>query len=307
MRPRTQGSRSGSVTSRRLVRDQPDWPEGWRALSDQPLAVFSAGDQRCLARRCLAIVGTRRATARGLAVATRLGAELVRLGWTIVSGLARGIDAAAHCGALEAGGPTVAVMATGLDQTYPHNHRALRLRVEASGCVVSEYGRGTPPLGFRFLQRNRLIAGLAEATIVVEAPRRSGALATARQANDLGREVLVVPGPVDCEQYVGSHHLIRDGATLIRGSEDVIMALGCPLVSAQAEPVSLPAALALPCPSSAARWIFDRLDLDGIQRDRLRERWPGNEATWAEGLLALEVAGLIRRLPGGRLARSIWL
>lgn len=307
MRPRTQGSRSASVTGRRLARDQADWPAGWSALSDQPLAVFSAGDQRCLTSRCLAIVGTRRATPRGLAVATRLSAELVRLGWTIVSGLARGIDAAAHCGALEAGGPTVAVMATGLDRTYPRSHGALRRRIEVSGCVISEYGPGTTPLGFRFLQRNRLIAGLAEATIVVEAPRRSGALATARQANDLGREVLVVPGPVDCEQYVGSHHLIRDGATLIRSSEDVIMALGCPLASDQAAAVNLPAVLALPCPSSAARWIFDRLDLDGIQRDRLRERWPGNEATWAEGLLALEVAGLIRRLPGGRLARSIWL
>jgi DNA processing protein len=289
---------------RRLAASDAAWPAGWSDLSDPPRNVYLMGDAETLAEPAIAVVGTRNATIRGLAVTQRLAQALAWQGWVIVSGLALGIDGAAHAGALAASARTVAVMATGLDRTYPRAHSRLRREIEDSGCVVTEYPRGTPPNRYRFPQRNRLIAALARAVVVVEAPRRSGALGTAEYAADLGRDVFAVPGPVDCEQTRGCHQLLREGAYLLESAQDLIDVLGYPK---EGRPRSLPApGPPLPQPGSAARWIFDRLDLDGVRHANLRERWPGNDASWCEGLLALETAGLIRRLPGGRLARSIW-
>ena len=294
----------GSAIPRQLVPGQSNWPAGWNDLNDPPDLIYLAGDPNTVTMPTIAMVGTRRATVRGLAVAHRLAHDLAWYGWVVVSGLALGIDGAAHRGALAAGGRTVAVMATGLDRTYPREHRRLRDRIEQSGCVVTEYPATTRPTRYRFPQRNRLIAALARAVIVVEAPARSGALCTAEHAVDLGREVFAVPGPVDRVQSRGCHHLLRDGAQLIESATDVTAVLGFP---GDAPSVTATAAgPPLPLAGSAARWIFDRLDLDGVSHDTLRQRWPGNDQTWCEGLLALETARLIRRLPGGRLARSIW-
>lgn len=279
-----------------------DWPPLWRELPDPPAVVHGRGRRDVLGRPVLAIVGTRRPTPRGTAVAHELAAELAYAGWVIASGLAHGIDAAAHRGALSVGGQTVAVLAGGLDGTYPAGHRALRAAIERHGCVLSEYPPGTPPRAFRFLARNRLVAGMARGVLVVEAPANSGALTTARFALDYDREVLAVPGPVDAPQSAGCHELIRAGAALVTAAAHVHEALPPPLPLAAAAGRPPPP---LPAPGTPARWLLDRLDLGGTAQAELRSQWAGAAAQWAEALLALELAGLIRRLPGGRLARTI--
>jgi len=285
----------------RLGPDTASWPPGWRHLPDPPAAVHVTGRDDCLSRRAIAVVGTRAATPRGLAVARRLGCDLAARGWVVVSGLALGIDAAAHEGALEAGGETVAVMGTPPERTYPHQHRHLRRRIEAAGCVVTETPPGQEVAGrWVFPRRNRLIAGLVEGLIVVEAPDKSGALGTAGLAGELGRTVWAVPGPVDHPNSVGCHQLIREGALLCEGAADVDRALSPPRPGAVS---SRPR----PEPGSAAAWILERIGLDGTPLGELRVRWPGTDSMWHEGLLALELAGLIRRLPGGLLAPRIWL
>ncbi len=287
---------------RRLSPDDGHWPEGWRALVDPPPEVLVSGQTRHLAAPILAVVGTRSATPRGLAFTRGLAGDLVRRGWTIASGLAFGIDAEAHAGALSAEGCTVAVMATGLERTYPTQHRALRQRIESAGCCVTETPCGGGAGGrWLFLRRNRLIAALARGVIVVEAPARSGALHTAGLALDLGRQVWAVPGPVDSAASAGCHQLLREGAAVCTSAADIDALLAPP-----AGPSGRFAGAPLPLPGSAARWILDRLDLDGIALEELRQRWPGSDAMWSEGLLALELAGLTRRLPGGRLAPRLW-
>lgn len=240
-------------------------------------------------------------------MAQRLAAELGRLGWTIVSGMAAGIDGAAHRGALEAGSPTVAVMGTGIDLTFPSRHAVLRRDIERTACVVTEEEPGTPPLPYNFPRRNRLIAGLARAVIVVEAPIRSGAMHTAHQAVDLGREVFAVPGPVDAPEVRGCHKLLREGAHLMESVRDLTAVIGLP---AGADPTAIESAAAgatLPRPGSPARWIWERLDLTGLRLSELRGRWRGTEPVWLEALTVLELAGLIQRLPGGMVARRIWI
>ena len=242
-------------------------------------------------------------------MARAIAGELAANGWVIVSGLALGIDGEAHRGALAVQGRSVGVMATGSDRMYPAAHRSLRDGLEEKGCSMTEFAPGTPPLKHHFPRRNRLIAGLARGVIVVEAPIKSGAMLTAMLALDYDREVFAVPGPVDLETSRGCHHLLREGAHLLESVADVTAVLGRPdsWPNSTADPVGgMKSGVPEPVSGSAACWIMDRLDLEGVSRDRLRERWPGAEESWQEGLLALELAGLIRRLPGGRLARRIW-
>lgn len=284
------------------------WPALWRSVGDAPDRVDYLGDPALLGGPCVAVVGTRRCSPRAEAIARRLAGELAATGWVIVSGLALGIDAAAHRGALAVGGTSVGVMATGIDRIYPAVHGSLKDDLARTGCVVTEFPAGTPPLKHHFPRRNRLIAGLARAVVVVEAPVRSGAMVTAMHGLDYGREVFAVPGPVDLVTSRGCHRLLREGAHLLESVRDVTRVLGSPGAD-HAVPVAGgggPGPLPVPAPGTAARWIMDRLDLEGVRRDDLRFRWPGTEAVWQEGLLALELAGLIRRLPGGRLARRIW-
>jgi len=175
----------------------------------------------------IAIVGTRKASAQGKAFARKISGELTRMGLIIVSGLAMGIDSAAHEGALEVEGKTIAVLANGLGKIYPALNQNLGEKVlEFGGVIISEHGSETPYFKGQFLKRNRIISGLCQAVIVIEAPQRSGSLATARLAAEQGREVFVVPGPINHPNYVGSHQLIRDGARLVGSVEDVLEDLG---------------------------------------------------------------------------------
>jgi DNA processing protein len=196
-----------------------------------PLALWVRGSARLdvLADRAVALVGSRAATAYGEHVAGELAHQLGQRGWTVVSGGAYGIDAASHRGALAAGGPTIVVLANGVDRPYPAAHGALFHRISETGLLVSEWPPGTAPHGHRFLVRNRLIAALARGTVVVEAAARSGAQATARRAHKLGRQVLVVPGPVTSAMSVGCHDLLREeemDARLVTSAAQVIEAVG---------------------------------------------------------------------------------
>jgi DNA processing protein len=203
-----------------------DYPRPLKQIHDPPGVLFRRGQALAQDELAVAIVGTRHATRYGLAQAERLAGSLARAGFTVVSGLARGIDAAAHRGALGAGGRTIAVLASGILEIYPPEHEKLADEVAASGYLVSEAPPRMVPLSGAFPQRNRVISGLCVGTIVVEAPDRSGALITARHAYEQGREVFAVPGPVDSRMSRGCHALIKDGAKLVETIDDVLAELG---------------------------------------------------------------------------------
>jgi DNA processing protein len=203
-----------------------DYPRPLLQIHDPPGVLFRRGQALPQDELAVAIVGTRHATRYGLAQAERLAGSLARTGFTVVSGLARGIDAAAHRGALAAGGRTIAVLASGILEIYPPEHEKLADEVTASGYLISEAPPRMVPLSGAFPQRNRVISGLCVGTIVVEAPDRSGALITARHAYEQGREVFAVPGPVDSRMSRGCHALIKDGAKLVETIDDVLAELG---------------------------------------------------------------------------------
>jgi DNA processing protein len=198
----------------------------WR-IPDPPLALFCWGDASLSTKPSIAIVGSRQCSAVGSAVAREMAEELAGAGFVVVSGLARGIDAAAHEGALK-GGATGAILGSGFDHIYPPEHRSLVGRIRRSGYVLSEYPPGARALGFHFPERNRLISGLCQAVVVVEASQRSGSLITARLALEQGRDVMAVPGSVRSPLARGCHRLIREGAALVECAQDVLDALGLP-------------------------------------------------------------------------------
>ncbi len=210
----------------RIRRGSDDYPPQLARIADPPEWLYIAGDPTLLWHPQLAIVGSRSATAGGLATARDFAATLAAAGLAITSGLADGIDGAAHAAALDAGGLTFAVCGTGLDQVYPHKHTALAARIEARGALVSEDPPGTEPTPGRFPRRNRIIAGLALGTLVVEASLRSGSLITARLAGESGREVFAIPGSIHNPLARGCHRLIRDGAKLVESAQDVLDELG---------------------------------------------------------------------------------
>src|SRR5437762_9206972 len=201
------------------------YPANLREIQTPPGRLYVRGTLTEDDALAVAIVGARAATPYGVAVAERLAADLAARGVTVVSGLARGIDSAAHRGALRVGGRTIAVLGSGADVIYPPENRRLAARIEEGGAVVSQFAPGTPPLAHHFPLRNRVIAGLSLGVVVVEAAERSGALITARLAAEFGREVMAVPGPVTSPASRGAHALIRDGAALVESGEDVIAEL----------------------------------------------------------------------------------
>ncbi|KLJ00107.1 DNA-processing protein DprA [Luteimonas sp. FCS-9] len=204
----------------------PDYPALLRRMSGPPLALFVDGDPLLLWRAGVAVVGSRAPTAGGLASATGFARRFAAQGLAVFSGLAGGIDAAAHLGALEAGGITVAVLGSGIDVPYPRCNAGLYARIAAEGAVVSEYPPGTPARRAQFPSRNRIVAGLALGTLVVEAAYRSGALITARLAGEAGREVFAVPGSIRNPMARGCHRLLRDGAMLVESPDEAAAALG---------------------------------------------------------------------------------
>jgi DNA processing protein len=198
-----------------------DYPERLWEIPDPPIVLWSKG-RAPLPSRSVAIVGSRRSTPTGLMVARRLGGDLASAGWTVVSGMALGVDGAAHEGALEAGGETVAVLGCGADVVYPRQHRALAARIVETGRILSEFPPGSPPEPWHFPRRNRIISGLVRAVVVVEAGEKSGSLITARLAIEQGRDVLAVPGSAASGRYRGSHGLLKDGARLVETVDDVL-------------------------------------------------------------------------------------
>jgi DNA processing protein len=214
------------AAARAILPGSPDYPERLHDLPIPPALLWAVGDIATLAPPVVAIVGTRRSTAYGERVARELASALARAGACIVSGMARGIDGTAHVAALGAGGRTVAVLGTGVDVAYPVAHRPLHKRIAAQGLLLSEMALGAGAHKGSFPERNRIIAALADAVIVVEAPIRSGALGTATRADELGRKVAAIPGPIDAPQSEGSNLLLRDSAVLLPSVDDALALVG---------------------------------------------------------------------------------
>lgn len=282
------------------------YPEPLLHCGDPPLMFFMEGRGTLLQQPSVAVVGSRQATPQGLALARQFAAELSQAGLTVVSGLAAGIDGAAHEGALEGRGGTVAVIGTGSDIVYPRRHTALARRIAASGLILSEYAPGTPVLAHHFPHRNRLIAGLTRGTLVIEATLKSGSLITARLALEAGREVFAVPGSVRSPQSSGCHALIRQGALLVESAREIVESLG--LSTAHAAVVAQPPA---PGPSASTDErgvpeapLLRALGHDPVGLDDLvgRTGWPAS--TLAARLLTLELQGQVARLPGGLFQRQ---
>src|SRR5437870_8424817 len=198
------------------------YPAALAAIADPPFVRWTSGAAAALERPAVALVGSRAASQHGLAVAERLAADLAARGIVVVSGLARGVDSAAHRGALSGGGSTIAVLGSGTDIIYPPEHTALAREIESSGLLVSELVPGTPPMPWFFPLRNRIISGLSRAVVVIEASEKSGSLITARLALDQGRDVLAVPGNVLSGRNRGAHALLRDGAKIVEDADDKI-------------------------------------------------------------------------------------
>jgi DNA processing protein len=283
-----------------LCRCDARYPAAVAELSDPPAVLYVHGDVARFARAAstdrVAIVGARRATEYGLQQARGLGRGLAAAGLTVVSGMALGVDAAAHVGALEADGLTVAVLACGPERAYPASKRRLHERIAATGAVISELPPGTPPRRWCFPARNRVIAALGLATVVVEAGERSGSLITAGQAADLGREVAAVPGLVTAPLAAGTNALIADGAQLVRGPHDVLDLLfgAAALELLPAGPDARAADLA-----PDLRALLERVGAGCDTVAALAGPGGGLDAVLA-GLAQLELRGLVRRGPGGR-------
>jgi DNA processing protein len=279
----------------------PRYPRMLLETADPPLLLYAQGRCELLQADSLAVVGSRNATPQGLQNARAFSAHLSHCGLTIVSGLALGIDGAAHAGALEGPAATIAVVGTGLDRVYPRRHLDLAHRIAAQGLIVSEYALGTPPLEAHFPTRNRIIAGLTRGTLVVEAAVQSGSLITARLASEAGREVFAIPGSIHSPQSRGCHALLRQGAKLVERAEDILEELRMPPRSAGAAPPTAAESTVKEDPLLAA------LGFEPVTLDALVARTGESAAALNVRLLELELDGRVTRLPGQlfqRLARG---
>jgi DNA processing protein len=272
------------------------YPEPLAALSDPALLLLVRGRPEVLRRPTVAIVGSRAATVYGKKVARRIAADLAAAGVAVVSGLARGIDAQAHEGALEGGGVTLAVLACGIDRVYPAEHSDLARRIAIDGAVIGELPLGTPPRRPFFPMRNRLISGLSSAVVVVEARERSGTLITATHAANQGRDVFAVPGPITAPTSAGTNRLLRDGAYVALGAEDVLRELGIESLSASA--------IAKPTRKlgDGEVSILEALEDQPASRDELGQRLDRAPEQLALDLLELELDGRLAEDRDGRLS-----
>jgi DNA processing protein len=278
--------------ARLLCASDPGFPRRLAEVRDGPCLQYVRGPLALDDVPAVALVGTRRATAAGRETARRLASELAAAGVVIVSGLARGIDTAAHEGALESGGRTAAVLGGGMLRPYPPENQELLGAIAGAGAVLSEYPMLAEPFLGAFLRRNRWIAALCDAAVVVEAPEGSGALRTARHARELGRRLLVVPGPIYDEPWAGSNRLLREGAELLLASSDVLAAVGVEPAAPPAE--ARPAAL-FPDPQQR---VMDCLGTLPAPLDELVERSGLSAAEVRAALVALEMSGDVCRQPG---------
>ncbi|WP_182865620.1 DNA-processing protein DprA [Stieleria mannarensis] len=280
-----------------------DYPRPLEDLHDAPPILFARGRLTDADELAVAIVGTRHATAYGTRQADRIAYGLAKAGVTVVSGMARGIDAAAHEGALSAGGRTIAVLGGGLGKIYPPEHVGLADAIAADGAVISEYAPDAKPRGGMFPQRNRIIAALSLATLVIEAPDRSGSLITARLAGELGRDVLALPGAVTSRASRGANRLIRDGATLVQTVDDILESLGPMARSVQTDDgheVRNPAELKL---NELERTVLESVDASPTLIDQViaRSGLPAHQVMAT--ISVLEIRHLIRRQSGQYVSR----
>ncbi|HEY2321962.1 MAG TPA: DNA-processing protein DprA [Thermoanaerobaculia bacterium] len=274
----------------------PEYPPLLKEIIDPPLVLHVRGDRSLLSRHAIAIVGSRRASPYAVNAAKHLATPLASEAMlVIVSGLARGVDAAAHEAALDAGGTTIAVLGTGIDVTYPKSNRALFRRIENQGLIVSEFPPGTPPLALNFPIRNRIISGLSLGTVIVEATGRSGSLITARTAAEQGREVFAVPGSIFSKGTEGTHRLIQYGAKLVHDVNDVIDEIkGLGRLATKPDPV----------PPEPLREVLDALSReDAVHVEAAASSLGRTVPAIAESLLQLELGGWVRSLPGSRYVR----
>jgi DNA processing protein len=276
----------------------PNYPARLRMIADPPPCLYVKGSLRADDDKAIAIVGSRIASDYGRRVARDLARGLAYLGFTVVSGMARGIDGTAHETVLQAGGRTIAVLGSGAERAYPPEHVHLYRRITENGAVISEFPIGTRPLAFNFPARNRLISGLSLGVVVVEATERSGSLITASMAVEQGREVFAVPGEAGASRSRGAHRLIRQGAKLVETVDDIIEEIAPQLLhrsgrAVPAAPRSLPANT-----SDAARTIFALLQDNNLQVDQVIEKSALPAALVLEILLDLELQGFVRQAPG---------
>ncbi len=304
--------------------DEAKYPPALPKIADPPPVLYVRGSIESGDANAIALVGSRQATAYGLRVAHRLAADLARAGMAIISGLARGIDAAAHRGAMEGGGRTLAVLACGLSMIYPPEHADLAAQVAQQGALLTEFNMHMQPLPQWFPRRNRIISGMARAVVVVEASQRSGALITARHALEQGREVFAVPGPVDSVASSGTLQLIREGARLVRSAEDIIEDLkGIPPPARRRDDAARRATDDSGLFQGAASSDEDAtppanppVELDDTQRriweflaatprspDEMAQELGLSAAQMPSTLLMMEMKKVIRRLPGNRYER----
>lgn len=288
-----------------VTRTDPTYPTSLAELHDPPPVVFLRGDPALLSRRGVAIVGSRRSTEYGRGVARSLAGSLVREGISVISGLALGIDGAAHWGALDGGGDTIAVLGSGPDQLTPTAHRRLGTQIVERGLVVSEFAPGTPARPAHFPRRNRLIAALSVAVVVVEAAERSGASITAMHAGDLGRDVFAVPGPLDAPQSRGTNLLIRDGAGIVTSVEEFIAEVRHGWVGDLFGPRGASGYRGLPPgldEEGAALW--EKLQDRPAHVDRLAEEAGLDVRVALIRLTGLELRGCVVQEPGQRFRRA---
>lgn len=290
-------ARAAALGIEPLPWNAPGFPASLLTLDDCPPLLWSRGDVGCLRRPAVALVGSRTASAIALETATRLATDLAARGVVVVSGLARGVDSAAHRGALRAGGSTVAVLGSGLARVYPPEHKGLADDIAGRGLLLSEYPIDADPLPFHFPQRNRLISGLSSAVVVIEASEKSGSLITASFALDQGREVMAVPGNVLNGRNRGGHALIRDGAKIVESVDDIVEGLDLPRLREHK---------GLDGSSDVSTIVCEMSVLPGLDAGRA---YDFDELAAALGLQApvllarlsdWEIRGLVRRVDGGR-------
>lgn len=271
-----------------------DYPKSLLEIPDPPSLIYVRGNSAILKRRGLAIVGSRNATPQGLQTAENFAKTFAAKGLTVISGLALGIDAASHFGALAAGGDTIAVIGTGADRLYPSRNKELAVKIIEHGAIVSEFPLGTPALAANFPRRNRIISGLSCGVLVVEAAPESGSLITARLAAEQGREVFAIPGSIHSPVARGCHKLIKQGAKLVETAQDVLEELGdfastSALVTEQVNPEEFP--------------LLAALGHDPCTIDELVERTGMGTNLLLGELLDLELSGQVATLPGNRYQR----
>ena len=304
-----------------LCCDDPLFPSLLLNIHDVPILLYCLGDLDCLRLPAVAIVGSRTPTDYGRNISADLAQQLVGKGLAVVSGLAKGIDGQAHIGALEANGKTVAVLGCGLDVVYPQKHTGLYRQIGEQGLLVSEYRLGTPPEGFRFPARNRIVSGLSLGVVIVEAAVRSGALITARLALEQNREVFAVPGRIDSSKSKGPHDLLRQGATLVQSVEDILIELpplsplSSDVITRRLSPAryehndrnicnNRPVTPALPDDLSVAeKDLMAAMKSTSIDIEQLSEITALPLNTLHPLLLGLELRGLIQQLPGQQYVR----